>query len=371
MNIHLFRSGEVDLQKFFNVVDYLSGFPGLVKFITHEQPASMPGDLQFDKDWDQQRILEQEDFVNEMELKCDLASPKIVSWSTIFTQIRKIRSQGEIDPAEPVVLITDLRNDMNWFSAGDSNDNLDFFIHSGMWEWYIDGDPRYPIAYELIILPLRIKMFDTFQGFTNYMHRETRGCMNDFCRNKKDIGFKLRSADICPECLEIIQKRKIDPLLLQQSYKVMDDIRSQLLFRERFKFTLQPSKMRIAGRLRRLYLTDLGNLEIYLTPMEKTVYLFFLNHPEGVEFSYMPDHIQEIRKIYEHVSNTDIIALLENRTNAICTNQGDCLGQIVSRIRFKFVKELGETLAGPYLISGSASQKRKIKLDRSLVEFID
>jgi hypothetical protein len=102
--------------------------------------------------------------------------------------------------------------------------------------------------------------------------------------------------------------------------------------------------------------------------MEKTVYLFFLRHPEGVEFSYMPDHQDEIRRIYEHVSNTDIIALLENRTRALCTNQDDCLSQIVSRIRSKFVTALGEDMARPYLILGNSGEKRRIGLDRTMVE---
>jgi hypothetical protein len=368
MNIHLFRSDEVDPERFFHVVDYLAQFPGPVKFITHEQPALIPDDLQFDEEWDGPRIFRKEDFVFEKAVMCRMEAPGVVTWPDLFGQIRLIRNQGRIRTAEPVVLITDLRNDKNWFSAGDPGDKLDFFVHSDLWDWYVEGDPRYPIAYELIVLPLRLSMFDTFQGLVEYMHRETRGCMNDFCRNKTDIGFKLRSADICPECLQILRERKTDPQVLQQAYRVMDDIRSQLLFRERYKFTLQPSRMRIAGRLQRIFLTNLGNLEIHLTPMEKTVYLFFLRHPEGVEFSYMPDHISEIRQIYGHVSNTDIIALLENRTQALCTNQDDCLSQIISRIRNKFVTALGEDMARPYLILGNSGEKRRIRLDRTLVE---
>ncbi len=233
----------------------------------------------------------------------------------------------------------------------------------------MDGDPRFPIAYELIALPLRLLMYGSFRELAGSMHKPSRGCLNDFCQDKREIGYKLRSADICPDCMKLLQDRNADPMLLQQAYRVMDDIRRQLLFRERYAVTRQPSGIHIVGLNRRILLSDLGDLEILLTPLEKTVYLFFLAHPEGVEFSYMPDHLKEIRRMYGQVSNTDVVALLENRVNALCTNKDDCLSQIISRIRRKFEQALGEEMAAPYLISGESGQKRSIGIDRKLVGY--
>ena len=185
---------------------------------------------------------------------------------------------------EPVVFLTDLRNDRNWFSAGESGDQPNCFIQTDMWEWYVDGDPRFPVAYELITLPLRLLMFGSFGKMAGKMHQPSRGCLNDFCQDKREIGYKLRSADICPDCLKLLQDTNADPMLLRQAYRIMDDIRSQLLFRERYAVTRQPSGIKIAGMTRRILLIDPGDLEIHLTPPEKTVYLFFLNHPEGMEY---------------------------------------------------------------------------------------
>jgi len=368
MNIHLLRSSEIDAGKFFNVTDYLARFPGPVNFLTSEQPAEIPAEDLFTEEWPADKFFWQDNLLAG-EVCMALSEPLVVRWADLFRQCRLFREERALPAADPVVLLTGHRNEKNWFSAGAPDGRMDFFIHADMWEWYVDGDERYPIAYELMALPLWIGMFGSFDGLLDNMHHDTRGCMNDFCQNKRDIGFKLRSADICPECLETIRKRRIDPLLVRQVFRVFDDIRSQLLFRERYKFTRQPSAMAITGRRKRIHLTDLGNLEIRMTPLEKTVYLFFLNHPEGVEFSYMPDHYREIRGIYGQVSNSGVLALLENRAHALCANQDDCLSQVISRIRNKFLAALGEEMAQPYLISGEPGQKRSISLDRSLVTF--
>lgn len=38
------------------------------------------------------------------------------------------------------------------------------------------------------------------------MHDETLGCVQDFCKRKHEFGFKLRTADFCPECTEVIAR---------------------------------------------------------------------------------------------------------------------------------------------------------------------
>jgi hypothetical protein len=348
MNIHLFLSDEVDSKKLLHVVDYLGRFPGPLKFISHEETTTVPGDELYDEFWEGDRILIQQEL-----LECPKTLYKtfasVARWPSLFDRCRVFRKSNSIPADEPVVLLTDLRNDRNWFSAGDSGKQSNYFIQTDLWEWYVDGDPRFPIAYELIALPLRILMFGSFSDMADKMHRPSRGCLNDFCQDKREIGYKLRSADICPECLKLLHDKNVDPMLVQQAFRIMDDIRSQLLFRERYVITRKPSGINIAGLNRRILLSDLGDLEIHFTPLEKTVYLFFLNHPEGVEFSYMPDYARE------------------NRVNALCTNKDDCLSQVISRIRRKFEEALGAEMAAPYLIAGDSGQKRKIELDRNLV----
>jgi hypothetical protein len=268
-----------------------------------------------------------------------------------------------------VVLLTDMPNHRNWFSAGASGSIPDFFIHTGMWDLYIDGDPKYPIAYELISIPLRMQMFGTYDELIKHAHKQTRGCMNDFCQDKREISFKLRSADICPECLKRLKNQPVDPLLIQQVFRVMEDIRNQLLCREQLRLTRKPSRIRIDNKTNNIVLLDLGNREIHLTPTEKTVYLFFLNHPEGVEFSCLPDYQAEICQLYGKLSKSCLLKNIEDRSRALCNNEDNCLSQVISKIRQKFVKVMGQEMAVPFMISGNSGQKRKIQMERDWIEY--
>src|SRR4051794_11696922 len=42
-------------------------------------------------------------------------------------------------------------------------------------------------------------------------HQETRGCLFDFCANKPDYAFKIRTADVCPDCLNFLHVRLGQP----------------------------------------------------------------------------------------------------------------------------------------------------------------
>ena len=90
----------------------------------------------------------------------------------------------------------------------------------------------------------------------------------------------------------------------------MDGIRKHFMFRERSEFFNQPSRIEIKGYNHRIFLTDLGNLEVKLNPKERTFFIFFLKHPEGVQLSQLMDHVYEIKYLYEKFSkrsSTDII----------------------------------------------------------------
>ena len=54
------------------------------------------------------------------------------------------------------------------------------------------------IASELVFFGLRTisEAYDP----RRHLHPETRGCLFDFCEEKSDIGFKLRTGDVCPAC---------------------------------------------------------------------------------------------------------------------------------------------------------------------------
>lgn len=168
------------------------------------------------------------------------------------------------------------------------------FVHTGMWDRFTFQDFRYPVVYLLAAIPLRLKMVDSFEEMTRYFHKDPRGCMNDLCLEKSQISLKLRTGDICPECRQRISDRNVDSQIVSQVFRIFEGIRSQMLFRSSFDKDSKPSRLHIDYDKRKIYLTDLGNLEIPLNPMEKTVYHFFLNHAEGVAFTTLTDFKKEL-----------------------------------------------------------------------------
>ena len=298
-------------------------------------------------------------------------STTFLSWDSLFYHCDQSRQKYRIPDDEPVVLLTDHANEYNWFSGSDKNGKLNLFIHTGMWDRFTFPDSRYPVVYLLAAIPLRLKMFDSFEEMAHYFHPDPRGCMNDLCLEKNQIGLKLRTGDICPECRQRIRDRKVDQQVVSQVFRIFEGIRTQMLFRSSFDKDSSPSRLLLDYDKRKIYLTDLGNLEIPLNPMEKTVYHFFLKYPDGVAFSTLPDHRDELYILYRHYSDSGSIATISARIDDICANRNDCLSQVISRIRRKFEDAVPFEMAQQYVIGGESGRKRRIMIDRNLMELMN
>ncbi len=161
-----------------------------------------------------------------------MAEPSItfLRWDSIFDHCDEARRKYRIPDDEPVVLLTDHANEYNWFSGADRNGKLNLFVHTGMWDRFTFPDFRYPVVYLLAAIPLLLQMFDKFDEMISYFHKEPRGCMNDFYQEKKDIGLKLRTGDICPDCRKRILARNDDICANKR------DCLSQVISRIRRKF---------------------------------------------------------------------------------------------------------------------------------------
>ncbi len=369
MKLHLLRSSEFNKENFQAIHALIGQYPGPVHYVVHERPVEYTDDDLIREIWDDQRM--------DHKVMFRLGEPRhammvdYLHWEDLFEKCEKSRRKFKIPDEEVVVLLTDHANELNWFSAADPDGKLNFFVHTEMWERFITDDFRYPVVYELASIPLQLRMFDSFQEQVDYAHREPRGCMNDLCLDKSQIGLKLRTGDICPDCKKRIHHRRIDPQLIGQVFRIFEGIRSQMLFCAAFTETEQPSRLVLDYNKRKLFLTDLGDLEIHLNPMEFTVYHFFLNHPEGILFNSLSDYQSELLSLYNHYSNADSIATIQGRVVDLVANNKDCLSQVISRIRRRFELALGERISGVYIIGGDSGRKRRIRIERVLVTILN
>jgi Ca-activated chloride channel family protein len=70
------------------------------------------------------------------------------------------------------------------------------------------------VAYELLIQGLRAlaPAYDPMALF----HDETRGCLFDFCRDRREVEIKLQAADLCPSCRQHLTEAGLDLTMVEE-----------------------------------------------------------------------------------------------------------------------------------------------------------
>lgn len=111
----------------------------------------------------------------------------------------------------------------------------------------------------------------------------------------------------------------------------------------------------------------LGDKEIKMEPIVKSVYLLFLNHPEGIAFKCLPDYRKELSALYSNIKplglNDRVIQSIEDVTNPLLNS----INEKCSRIKSVFTNEVEEALLNNYIIIGKSGEEKKISLPRDLV----
>lgn len=365
MKVHLLRDPEFDCDEYKDLLDFLNSFDGPISFFATE---AMTDGMEAE--------VEQVDpytFFNQLS-ECSIAEeampiPKtrlVARWKDLFSNCERYRRNNLIHADEMVILLTPYANENNWFSASDPNTRNNGFVHTHEWAHYVMCPSVFPIAYLVASLILQSRMFTDMAHLKRHVHFNTLGCFNDFCENKKEILLKLRTADICTDCISLLKDHVSVPAI-NQVQDIFEGVRKRILFVQNFRQRTQPSTL-VVKNFRNIYLSDYGNVEIKLTPLERTVYFFFLNHPEGVALTNLCDHRDELVEIYSRLSKTGLMADIHNRVKDICDVTSNSASEKISKVKQKFTAELGEELAEHYIIKGADGGRKGICLDRDLVE---
>lgn len=369
MNVHIIRSPEVDLNFFMEVGAILTNIKGLINFKLDEEAVEDFKSLtEKDEDFDEHvQVFESMKHSRAIDLK-----NFTVSWEDIFKKCDTYARQKDLGNKEIVVLVTNISNKHNWFVGGDEETKNHFFVHSGDWDMFIECEKKFPVAYHIAFCALAANMFDDYKEVMQHGHRVGIGCMMDLCPEKKDVILKLRTGDICTSCLDFMKSKNIATTHIKQVFDVFDSIRSQMLFMRRVSSTLSPSRITIEGYQQKIYLVDLNNQEVHLTPLEKTVWLFFLNHPEGVTYPNIIEHRDELEKIYKKLSVASNLAAMRNNIDRLCDPlDNDSLRQKISRLNAKFKNAVGKDMAKYYQIKGDKGGAKRIEVDRGMVTYIE
>ena len=375
MKIHLVRSPELKKETFHNVVNVLNQYPGPLEFIAIEDGGIIPSSSQT-RTWDNDEDFKRKELHNEV--KFSLAEPILFpfnenmrTWEQLFEHCELYRTKHRVSRNDLVVLLTDDNNDKNWFGSVAPN-MKDYFIQTSNWEAYFgDVDVRFPIAYEVIVWVMRYYMFTNNQAVYDGVHHTPFGCIMDFCQNKSQISLKMRTADVCPDCMKVLRDRDISPFILKQFFTILEGIRAGMIFRGRTILLFEPSKLEISGLMKKIKFTDIGNLELRLNPKEKTLYLLYLDHPEGIMLNNIQDFRKEVEDYYFRFAVGDNDEAKKRAIDLLLNPQEGDRDTVISRINSRIRNTVGEDLAEFYIIKGERGGAKKIKLDRELVIGLD
>ncbi|HEX5151291.1 MAG TPA: hypothetical protein VFW07_07570 [Parafilimonas sp.] len=368
MEVYLLCSKEFSQEKFNEVLEFLQSYDGPVRFLRAGPSRGFRDENVSLEDVDEERFFKQEVRIcYSRSLRKEIPEKRNeISWKSMFELCQQSRVENNLPGKDLVILLTNIANKANWFSALDPDNPCNGFVHTAEWEYYVNCSEVFPVAYLLASLVLQRHMFKDMESLQKAVHKRPLGCINDFCEHKRDIILKLRTADICIDCMHLLQD-KLDPLEIQQILNILEGVRIRMLFNQNFRQNLKPSSMRITKH-GKIFLPDYGNMEIKLTPLEKTLYIFFLNHPEGMMLHDLADHKEELRNIYSRISTSGLLAEINNRIDSLVDVTSNSVSEKMSKIRSAFVKSVGKDLAKSYYIQGEQNAVKGIPLDRCLVE---
>lgn len=131
-------------------------------------------------------------------------------------------------------------------------------------------------------------------------------------------------------------------------------------------FSSKPLPQLLIGKDNRIYLGE-EHREVHLEPLVKSVYLLFLNHPEGIIFKDLPDYREELTNIYGKVRPWGLtdrsLQSIEDVTNPLLNS----INEKCTRIRKVFASMLDSSIAEHYYIKGSRGSAKKISLPRDKI----
>jgi hypothetical protein len=243
-----------------------------------------------------------------------------------------------------------------------------YFVQVTEWELFFgtEIEVSFILCYQVMAWLLKRKLFSSEAEVMDAVHTKARGCMMDFCQNKRDITLKIRTADLCPDCLNIIKSKDVPFNFLNQVFSLWEEIRKNIAFRERAEFLNRMGRMIINPSKKNLFFPDYGDIAVKLQPKEMTFYQLFISEPNGINLHSLKDHASTLKDYYFIITGNDDIAAIEN----IYAINDNVASQLLSKINKKLVDNLGKTLASYYTIEKPLNEPHKIRINREYVTLL-
>ncbi len=362
MNVHLIKSPELDRVCYEKIVKVVGSISGPIKFVRT--------DFEFDERkyyFLNYTLFPKHPFQyssNQEKVPFMKGAKFPLSWRELFFLCEEYRSDNQIPEDDFVILLTDRKNALNWFSASDGTRNV--FIHTAEWEHYTTLAIEYPIAHQIAENIFQVLMNVDLVNIPNkYVHAPFKGCINDVCMNKFEVIAKLKSGSICYDCIMKIRESFQDWSMAKQLKEILLHVRNKydLEFFDLPEDDLSP----IIFDAERCQLTfQTYNTSVPLYPLEAALYLYYLENPEGIALSQLKRDKNEIVKLASiyinlnpNVTPEGALAIIEGMlAKNFCANKSKINKRIAEKI-------LDSKISKNYIIGGERANPFYIHIARN------
>jgi len=336
MNIHVTSTPDISDEFIQSICDELNKVKGEMKFIKGNK-LSINQLTRVNQSFNQ---------VDEIES---------LPFDELFAICEGYRFIDGIDDDKFVVLLTSIRNDSNWFSASLGKN---IFVDTNDWEELTGKNPKYSISYQIIENIFQSLLGITYQnadGNPN-VHFNTRGCINDFCENKSDVLLKLRTADICLSCINRAIELGITGNTLNNIQEIFLNLSKEIRSLNT-QALVQPEVIHIyeKGRI------EIGNKEIKLEPLPKTLFIFFVKHTDGKALNSLDAHTQELFEIYLKLRPGGELIKIENLVKPYL-NPSSTFTKNMSSLNKSLITQLGDSIAEYYTVNKDGDDIYKVRI---------
>lgn len=122
---------------------------------------------------------------------------------------------------------------------------------------------------------------------------------------------------------------------------------------------LSPSRL-VIDKDYRILLPDFNNMEIEMDPVAQTLFLLFLQHPEGMLFNQLPVYNAELKAIFTKLTNETDQAKIDMPVEEMIRPDNSSLNRMCTLIREAFLLKMDQRLAYYYYITGERGGLKRI-----------
>ncbi|MBR6865216.1 MAG: hypothetical protein IKM75_10185 [Bacteroidales bacterium] len=161
---------------------------------------------------------------------------------------------------------------------------------------------------------------------------------------------------------------RVDEMDAAALLEAMAILRKRLSEIEVLEGTDEGERIRITKDCR-ILLPDRFDTEIRLRPLVKTVFLLFLRHPEGIRFGDLPAYRNELLGLYRSITRRAGGPEIEASIDRLIDPGDNSIHEKAANLAAALSKYFPPDRLPAYTLTGKAGTPKRIRLDRSLVEW--